>query len=791
MAPGDGVPRPLLRRGETLARKAQKQGGGGEKYRPRSFDEARELLAPMTAALRTRALEIPEAMRGERIVFEAELLPNYLAASYFPKELRAAADLVLVGTKAATGTLRTKTGEKPDQPTKSLLLAGTVESVEKLDDLISKPPAATTKRVKEDIATIERIEIPGPDRILRRRQDVAPESTDRLPAWEAVMHPPLDHRGQISAESRQLVLNRWNAYLAELGRYLHDGFVRTVGNLLFMPVSLAAERLEEAAGFNALRVLRPMPRMRDIAGAELRQLPASETAPTAPAAAPADAEAIAIFDGGVDEAHPLLAPFVKQIDLTSSAPQPTPFAHGNLVTSSALFGHLTSGATLPSPPARVDHFRVLPRPDDVEADDEVYWVIDQIEAILSGGPYRIAVLSYGPNEAVEEDLEPHRFTSALDRLAYLDDIAFAVAAGNNASGEISPLGLDRVQPPADGANVIGVGACVEPGEADAVRAHYSAVGPGRAGMRIQPMGVCFGGDQQRFVGAAPGGGLQASLGTSFAAPTVARGLATLRGPLGPESFEADTLRAFAAHFAAGCERADHDLIELGHGRLPSDYGPHLECEPNELTVLVEDTLKRGQTKGYPFPVPPAGLSGQVSLRWTVSYISPIDEEEAVEYTLAGLDVDMRPHKTRYWLSPPRGRGLSRERVDTRTDKAHIEAREGEGWKRAKNPITRSGAAYRSEQTQVEEGKWETVVRHQSGFQAASVHLPEVWLTYLERGQGELIDAEDSIDLDFAMLLTISAPKMVDLYETVTSSARYDSLIPITLPLPVQVDVPGV
>ena len=321
--------------------------------------------------------------------------------------------------------------------------------------------------------------------------------------------------------------------------------------------------------------------------------------------------------------------------------------------------------------------------------------------------------------------------------------------------------------------------------------HYSAVGPGRAGMRIQPMGVCFGGDQQRFVGAAPGGGLQASLGTSFAAPTVARGLATLRGPLGPESFEADTLRAFAAHFAAGCERADHDLIELGHGRLPSDYGPHLECEPNELTVLVEDTLKRGQTKGYPFPVPPAGLSGQVSLRWTVSYISPIDEEEAVEYTLAGLDVDMRPHKTRYWLNPPRGRGLSRERVDTRTDKAHIEVREGEGWKRAKNPITRSGAAYRSEQTQVEEGKWETVVRHQSGFQAASVHLPEVWLTYLERGQGELIDAADSIDLDFAMLLTISAPKMVDLYETVTSSARYDSLIPITLPLPVQVDVPGV
>jgi Subtilase family len=791
MPPGDERPRPLLRRGETLARKAQKQSGGGEKYRPRTFDEARALLAPMTAALRTRALEIPESMRGERIVFEAELLPNYLAASYFPKELRAAADLVLVGTKAATGTLRTKSGEKPDQPTKSLLLAGTVESVARLDNLINEPPATTTKRVKEDIATIERIEIPGPDRVLRRRKEELAIATERLPAWEAVMHPPLDRRGQITAEARQLVLDRWSSYLADLGGYLHGGYVRAVGNLLFMPVSLPPERLEEAAGFNALRVLRPMPRMRDIGGAELRQLPASEAAPTPPSAAPSDAEVIAIFDGGVDESHPLLAPFVKQVDLTSSAPEPTPFAHGNLVTSSALFGHLTSGASLTPPPAKVDHYRVLPRPDDVDADDEVYWVIDQIEAILSGGPYRIAVLSYGPNEPVEEDLEPHRFTSALDRLAYLDDIAFAVAAGNNARAEISPLGLDRVQPPADGANVIGVGACAEPGDVDPVRAHYSAVGPGRAGMRIQPLGVCFGGEGQRFVGAAPGGGLQASLGTSFAAPTVARGLATLRAPLGPESFKADTLRAFAAHFATGCEGADRNLIELGHGRLPSDYRAHLECDPNELTVLVEDTLKRGQTKGYPFPVPPAGLTGGVSLRWTVSYISPIDEEEAVEYTLAGLDVDMRPHRTRHWLNPPKGLGLSRERVDTRTDKTRIAAREGEGWKLAKNPITRSGAAHRSEQTQVEEGKWETVVRHESGFQAASVHLPEVWLTYLERGQGELIDAEDSIDLDFAMLLTIRAPKVVDLYETVTSSARYDTLVPISLPVPVQVDIPGV
>lgn len=784
----NGHRRPLLKNGEKLAHKPKRVGGGGDKYHPRTFEQAKKLLAPMTKTLRSEAEEMPAGLRGERIIFEAELLPNYLAASYSPKHLRDAANLVPVGSKAARGVRRTRKGDKPDEPTKSVLFAGTVESVQHLDALLQQSPGAVDESVQDDIVKFERISLASSEKVIKRPTNDAEQAEDGQMGWEAVLHPPVDIDGQVTLSARDLVLRRWSNWLEQLGGSLHSDFVRAVGNLLFMPISLDPDQLEQAARFNPLRALRPMPRMRNIGG-ELRSFDPGDSAPGTPTAISAPKANIAIFDGGVDANHPLLAPFVRQVDLTSTPSEAGCENHGTLVTSAALYGHLELGKELQEPPSSVDHFRVLPRPTHVSAIDEVYWVTDQVEAILRGSPHKFAILSYGPNETVDEDSEPHRFTATLDRIAYLEGITIAVAVGNNGQPERSPLGLDRVQPPSDGVNVIGVGSCQEPNAASPMRADYSAVGPGRAGMRIQPMGVCFGGAAgQEFVGAAPGGGLQLDQGTSFAAPSAARGLATLLTPIGEANFNAATARAFAAHFAEGCKGNGHDLEQLGHGRLLDDYVPYLDCGPTEVTILIEDTLQRGMTKGYPFPVPSGTLAGKIGMRWTVSFIAPTDEEEAVEYTLAGLDVDMRPNKARRKLRPPKGSGLKGVTVDTRVDGQLIAEREAEGWKLSKNGLTKSGAAYRSEQTLTEEGKWETVVRHDVSMLGSSLYRPEVWLTYYERGQGELVEAADSVDLEFSMLMTISAPRMTDLYDSVRSRVAYQELVPISLP--VQIEAPG-
>ena len=71
---------------------------------------------------------------------------------------------------------------------------------------------------------------------------------------------------------------------------------------------------------------------------------------------------IGVFDGGVDQKSSYFGPFVTARDLTSEAPEPTLMQHGTLVTSALLFGHISPGAPLPQPIARVAHYRVLPAP---------------------------------------------------------------------------------------------------------------------------------------------------------------------------------------------------------------------------------------------------------------------------------------------------------------------------------------------------------------------------------------------------------------------------------------------
>ncbi len=85
-------------------------------------------------------------------------------------------------------------------------------------------------------------------------------------------------------------------------------------------------------------------------------------------------------------------------------------------------------------------------------------MMDQIVDCIQQNPrWKIVSLSYGPDESVDADSEPDRFTAEIDRLAYEHDITFVIAVGNldehQRSGR-SPLGLDRVKAPADAVNAI-------------------------------------------------------------------------------------------------------------------------------------------------------------------------------------------------------------------------------------------------------------------------------------------------------------------------------------------------
>jgi len=154
--------------------------------------------------------------------------------------------------------------------------------------------------------------------------------------------------------------------------------------------------------------------------------------------------------------------------------------------------------------------------------------------------------------------------------------------------------------------------------------------------------------------------------------------------------------------------------------------------------------------------------------------------------LAGLDVVFRPNAALFSMSPPRGIGGGSRDVDIRVDGALIQRLANQNWRLSTNPKSRSGSAIRSEQTLRDEGKWETVVRHEDGILAKGVHLPEIWVTYFERDRGQLVSPQAARRLRFVLVMTVTARSAADLYERVLADSRFSVLAPLQAPVAVQV-----
>lgn len=162
--------RPILTGGEALRRDAERTSGGGPKYHPRSFGQAQAQLTPQVEILREAIEKTPGALRGARVVFEATVLPNYLANSYFPAELFREADLVPVGTRAASGSYETRTRVEENRPTKSYLLAGDERSIGKIAQLLAAHAVGGAVRAaQERLRQFDLIRLPTLEEVLRSR----------------------------------------------------------------------------------------------------------------------------------------------------------------------------------------------------------------------------------------------------------------------------------------------------------------------------------------------------------------------------------------------------------------------------------------------------------------------------------------------------------------------------------------------------------------------------------------------------------------------------------------------
>lgn len=758
--------------GERYASEVERFSGGGEKHHPFTVEQARARLQGQVTQLLSDAQQIPEALRAERIVFETTILPNYLANSYFPGRLVQELGLSTLGSKEAFATLSLPSEVRENVPTKSLILAGTPEQISRLGAMIvTGGRTKGERRAVEELRQFSEVSLPEPETIIDERA-VRGASVEDVPVWEAVLHPdPTTSVLGLRAVGER-TFAKFAAYVESLGGMVLADRADVVGGLTFVPIALPEDALDDLARFNPLRSVGRLARLRPMTGG-LRN------APVAPPIPPnsnttSDGPDVLVFDGGIDDQSPYFKGWATAIEATSE-PSPRAYVeHGSAVTSTVLYGQITPGQQLSTPSVNVLHFRVMPSTDDVA---ELYSVLDTISTVLEGRPNgQIVNLSVGPDEAMETR-RPHRWTARLDELAYDHDALIVVAAGNNGEADAA-AGLNRVQTPADMANGLSVGACGSRNANPLCRAPYSAVGPGRAGSKIQPAGLEFGGSpMEPFLRLDGSGTLSFDWGTSYSAPLVTHGLGKLANVLGDDC-NAAALKAFAIHFAT--PGASH--LETGYGRLRSDYDGLLDHDLNEVTVLYNISLKRDEVAGLAIPIPAGGIAGDVGLRYTVAFLCPTQPSESTEYTTVGVEPVFRPNAAVYSFADPAD-PKKVVKVDVLKDPTQHRQLLTQGWRQSGNPASRSPKFHKALELDRREhsGKWETVIRVDDRMRGSGLLNPRLDINYISREGGAISRSEDPLRV--AVVVTLTARPGVDLFNPV--QVAFPELVGMGVPVQVQ------
>ncbi|MBK9427575.1 MAG: S8 family peptidase [Gammaproteobacteria bacterium] len=713
----------LLGKGERLIEDVVGVRGGGPKQHPYSFDEARTRLAPRIAQVVEAIDRLPDnACPDDKVVATVTLNPEYIAKSYYPDDLFSAVGIEPVGSrpKRITPEKRSR-GRVPEETiTTEFFVMGSRDAFRNWQrGLQGWLPAS---KQAQELATIEEVSAPS----------VADKIKGVIPRHGETVFEVVIHADALFGENRLLPMFR--AYLKGLG--LESPLTRRfyAGGLCFVELDAPAELAESIATFTPVRALRQMPKLRT-----LRPTIRTSSIPTQSLALPVEPALdssirAAIFDGGLPGNHALTA-WARPIDATGIGSTDDEYLqHGTHVTSAFLFGHIDPTKPLPRPYAPVDHYRVL---DNTPGQNphELFEVLERIESVLVANHYDFINISLGPNLPIEDD-DVHAWTAVLDERFSRGTTLAAIAVGNDGEGD-AIRGLNRIQVPADSVNALAIGACDSP-DAPWQRAAYSSIGPGRSPGLIKPDIVAFGGSLQRpflVVSHTNSLAIDATGGTSFAAPSVLRMAAGIRAHIGP-NLGTLAIRALLIHSA---ETTDLPIEEIGRGRLASTLESILVCGDDTVRVIYQGTISPARYIRAPIPFPTTAIPGTVRIESTLCYATAVDPHHPGNYTRAGLEIAFRPHDGK--RKAP--------------DKLHADT---------KSYFGKAQSGLSEDDLRRDSWKWENCLHASSSFQGRSLSNPVFDIHYNARLEGRNFAPDH--ELSYALVITIHAKKLTDLYDQV-------------------------
>jgi hypothetical protein len=747
----------ILANGESYIVKLVKKINGRPPKFPYEYEEARTNAIEWVSKIEKQLESFDKnKIIEDNFIFGLTLNETFFAKSYFPENIIKDSKVEFIGSRVI---------EDNGNKQKFIYARGDRSSINALKANLNKSEALLTKAWVEDIRKLEGISFID--------QKLAFEGF--APSWkegrvELVLHP----MGAFSSTAEEAL----KKLLKKAGVNLNKLQFSNYGNneLKFASVYLTRDQLKELRGFNPLRTAHPMGGYR---------IPTPRSAgeknsiyPESSGISEKSLVKVGMFDGGVDDKHPLLKNHVKENILTKASVEEVDkyVYHGNSVAGAMLYGDLAQHKKLPSPKVFVESFRVLPLKN--EKDLDLHEVINHIEEVVaSREDIKVYNISFGPEGPIYKD-NITRFTYALDRLAHEYKVLFVVAVGNDGNEE-SPF--NRIQAPSDIINGLGVGAFSfrrKNKEMVRTRAPYSCIGPGREGAQTKPDLVAFGGCDQtpmHLVGHDHNYKYLHS-GTSFATPLVSALASELVGRC--NQIKPLTARVLLNHKSFHPEAKP--CAELGNGFAPESVEEIIECTEKSYTVLFQSSLMPGKYVKLPIPLPDVSkINGKVDIKWTVGILTRPDLKNSEEYSNVSIEDTFYPHSDRFKFYKTVVKKGQKNQIKSAVanvviEKAKVATLINDGYKQSSLPDTATTISlYLTESERKAQLKWDATFTKSTVKMAKSLKEPFLSVHSLERNM--MTPSDDLVH--YAVSVTVKIEKFNgDIYTEIQK--LYSKLNPV-------------
>ncbi|MDR1973787.1 MAG: S8 family peptidase [Bacteroidales bacterium] len=415
---------------------------------------------------------------------------------------------------------------------------------------------------------------------------------------------------------------------------------------------ITSDAFDELENFDGIQLITEMPTY-DVT---LDELTGESNIPVKHPRAGVNYPVVGVLDTGIASiSH--LQPWMHNEKITYYPDDDIDKSHGTFVAGVLLYGDELEGKEYTGfEGCKLLEAIVMPNTKKQQiTEDEL---IQQIwDAISSNNDVKIWNLSLGTSR--EADLyEFSDFAKALDEIQEQNNVLICKSAGNCANFKLNAP-VSRIAKSADTVRGIVVGSLAhDKNNTDIADKNtpspFSRIGRGPSHL-IKPDVVHFGGnaglDASNNVvinpvkSFSPNGKIAGNIGTSFSTPRITAIISGLDAMLN-ESFSPILLKALVVHSAKYPKEMKISIAEkikqAGFG-LPSNIKDILFNEPNEITLILLDTLEKGHfidILDFPFPQSMIDDEGYFYGEMTVTLVaSPILEvSQGAEYCQSNIDV---------------------------------------------------------------------------------------------------------------------------------------------------------